>query len=106
MNNEPIPRLSRLSAILTILQSRRLVNATQLSKKFEVSIRTIYRDIRSLEESGIPIHMEEGKGYSLMDGYSLPPIMFSDIFLRIWIRLSFPGPDHISGNHPTPRPVH
>ena len=78
MNNEPIPRLSRLSAILTILQSSRLVNATQLSEKFGVSIRTIYRDIRSLEESGIPIHMEEGKGYSLMDGYSLPPIMFSE----------------------------
>lgn len=78
MNNEPIPRLSRLSAILTTLQSSRLVNATQLSKKFDVSIRTIYRDIRSLEESGIPILMEEGKGYSLMDGYTLPPIMFSE----------------------------
>ena len=78
MHPEPIPRLSRLSAILTILQSSRLVNATQLADKFEVSIRTIYRDIRSLEESGIPIHMEEGKGYSLMDGYTLPPIMFSE----------------------------
>ncbi len=78
MNIEPIPRLSRLSAILTTLQSSRLINATQLSKKFGVSIRTIYRDIRSLEESGIPIHTEEGKGYSLMDGYTLPPIMFSE----------------------------
>jgi len=78
MNSEPISRLSRLSAILTILQSSRLVNATQLSKKFGVSIRTIYRDIRSLEVSGVPIHMEEGKGYSLMDGYTLPPIMFSE----------------------------
>ncbi|MFT4533916.1 MAG: putative DNA-binding transcriptional regulator YafY [Saprospiraceae bacterium] len=78
MNIEPIPRLSGLSAILTTLQSSRLINATQLSKKFGVSIRTIYRDIRSLEESGIPIHTEEGKGYSLMDGYTLPPIMFSE----------------------------
>jgi predicted DNA-binding transcriptional regulator YafY len=78
MNIEPIPRLSRLSAILTTLQSSRLVNATQLSEKFGVSKRTIYRDIRSLEESGVPIHMEEGKGYSLMDGYTLPPIMFSE----------------------------
>jgi predicted DNA-binding transcriptional regulator YafY len=78
MKNESIPRLSRLSAILTTLQSSRLINATQLSKKFGVSIRTIYRDIRSLEESGIPIHTEEGKGYSLMEGYTLPPIMFSE----------------------------
>ena len=71
-------RLSRLSAILTMLKSNSLVNSTQLSKKFGVSVRTIYRDIRALEESGVPIYVEEGKGYKLMDGYTLPPIMFSE----------------------------
>jgi len=78
MNPEPIPRLSRLSSILTTLQSNKLVTANQLAKKYAVSIRTIYRDIRALEKSGIPIYVEEGKGYSLLEGYTLPPIMFSD----------------------------
>lgn len=73
-----IPRLSRLSAILTTLQSKRIVTATELAKKYEVSIRTIYRDIKALEESGIPICTEEGKGYSLLEGYNLPPVQFSE----------------------------
>ena len=71
-------RLSRLTSILTQLQAKRLVTATELSKKYRVSVRTIYRDIRSLEESGIPIYTEEGKGYSLVEGYTLPPVMFTE----------------------------
>ena len=78
MDLEPISRLSRLSAILTMLKSKSLITSTQLSKKFGVSVRTIYRDIRALEKSGVPIYVEEGKGYKLMDGYTLPPIMFSE----------------------------
>lgn len=74
----PKSRLSRLTDILLQLQSKRLVTATFLADKFEVSVRTIYRDIRSLEQSGVPIVVEEGKGYMLMDGYQLPPIMFSE----------------------------
>lgn len=72
------PRISRLTAILTHLQSKRIVTATELATKYNVSIRTIYRDIRTLEASGIPIFTEEGKGYSLMEGYHLPPVMFSE----------------------------
>lgn len=72
------PRISRLTAILTHLQSKKIVTATELAKKHNVSIRTIYRDIRTLEASGIPIFTEEGKGYSLMEGYHLPPVMFSE----------------------------
>ncbi len=71
-------RLSRLTAILTQLQTKRILTAKNLSEKFEVSIRTIYRDIRALEQSGIPIITEEGKGYTLMDGYKIPPIMFTE----------------------------
>ncbi|MEM9548047.1 MAG: YafY family protein [Bacteroidota bacterium] len=78
MNSEPLSRLSRLSAILTMLKSKSLVTSTQLAKKFEVSVRTIYRDIRALEQSGVPIYVEDGKGYKLMEGYTLPPIMFSE----------------------------
>lgn len=71
-------RLPRLTAILTCLQTRRLSTATELAEKFEVSVRTIYRDIRALEAAGIPIFTEEGKGYSLIDGYRLPPVSFTE----------------------------
>src|SRR4051812_46824456 len=71
-------RLSRLTAILTQLQSKRLVTSTALAAKFHVSVRTIYRDIRALEQSGVPVLTEEGKGYYLMEGYRLPPISFTE----------------------------
>ncbi len=71
------PRLTRLTAILTQLQSQRLLTAIEMAKKHNISIRTVYRDIRTLEKSGVPIVSEEGKGYSIMDGYKLPPVMFT-----------------------------
>ena len=46
--------------------------------RYSVSVRTIYRDIRSLEASGIPILTEEGRGYSLIEGYTLPPVAFTE----------------------------
>lgn len=78
MDDDKSSRLSRLTAIITLLQSKSLVTATEMSTKYGVSIRTVYRDIRSLESSGVPIVTEEGKGYTLMDGYKLPPIMFTE----------------------------
>ncbi len=75
---EQKPRLSRLTALLTQLQSKRILTARELAEKHQVSIRTIYRDIRTLEASGIPIVTEEGRGYSLVDGFNLPPVMFSE----------------------------
>lgn len=71
-------RLPRLTAILTQLQTKRLITATELSEKFSVSIRTIYRDIKALEEAGVPVLMVDGKGYSLMEGYRIPPVMFTE----------------------------
>ena len=78
MNDNDTSRLSRLTAILTQLQTKRLLTATELAHKFSVSVRTIYRDIRALEQAGVPIVTEEGKGYSLMEYYRLPPIMFTE----------------------------
>lgn len=78
MEENTKPRLSRLTAILTQLQAKRLVTATQLAKRHGVSVRTIYRDIRTLEQSGIPIVTEDGKGYSIMEGYHLPPVLFTE----------------------------
>ena len=75
---EEKPRLSRLTAIITQLQSKKIVTATSLAQKHNVSVRTIYRDIRTLEKSGIPVVTEEGKGYSIMEGYHLPPVLFTE----------------------------
>jgi len=70
-------RIDRLSAILIQLQSRKTVRAQDIADRFGISLRTVYRDVRSLEEAGIPIIGEAGIGYSLMEGYRLPPVMFS-----------------------------
>lgn len=78
MKDNDIKRISRLTAILTLLQTKQLVTSTNLAEKFGVSIRTIYRDIRALEKAGVPILTQDGKGYSLMEGYKIPPIMFSE----------------------------
>lgn len=78
MNDNDTKRLSRLTAILTQLQTKRLLTATELAEKFAISKRTIYRDIKSLEQAGVPILTEEGKGYTLMEGYRIPPVMFSE----------------------------
>ena len=70
-------RIDRLHAIVTILQSKRVVKAEELATRFEISLRTVYRDIRALEEGGIPIGAEAGVGYFLTEGYYLPPVMFT-----------------------------
>jgi predicted DNA-binding transcriptional regulator YafY len=78
MQDNDTKRLSRLTAILTQLQTKRILTSTYLSEKYGVSVRTIYRDIRALEKSGVPILTEEGKGYTLMEGYRVPPVMFTE----------------------------
>ncbi len=78
MENNNTKRLSRLTAILTQLQTKKLITATELAKKHAVSVRTIYRDIKALEQSGVPILTEEGRGYALVDGYRMPPIIFTE----------------------------
>lgn len=70
-------RLTRLTNILLHLQSRRVVTAQELADKFGIVQRTVYRDIRALEEAGVPVIGEVGKGYSLADGYRIPPVMFT-----------------------------
>lgn len=71
-------QLPRLISILTLLKSKRILTATELSEKFEISVRTVYRDIRKLEEAGVPVITIEGKGYTLMDGYYVAPVQFSE----------------------------
>lgn len=70
-------RLDRLTSILLKLQSKRMLTGQEIANHFEISLRTVYRDIRSLEEAGVPIGAEAGKGYFIMEGYHLPPVMFT-----------------------------
>lgn len=70
-------RIDRVTAILIQLQSKRVVKAQEIADRFNISLRTVYRDVKTLEEAGIPIIGEAGIGYSVMEGYRLPPVMFT-----------------------------
>ncbi len=70
-------RIDRLTAILVKLQSKRVVKAQEIADTFKLSLRTVYRDIKALDEAGVPIIGEAGIGYSIMEGYRLPPVMFT-----------------------------
>jgi predicted DNA-binding transcriptional regulator YafY len=64
-------------AIVVRLQSRRVVRAEDIAAQFEISLRTVYRDMAALGEAGIPVISEAGVGYGLVKGYHLPPVMLT-----------------------------
>ena len=70
-------RIDRLFNILTLLQSKKYIPAEKIADKFNLSIRTVYRDIKALGEAGIPISFEPQRGYFIVQGYFLPPVAFS-----------------------------
>jgi predicted DNA-binding transcriptional regulator YafY len=70
-------RTDRLFGIALQLQSASVVRARDLAAAFEVSERTIYRDMQALSELGVPIVATPGEGYSLAEGYYLPPLIFT-----------------------------
>jgi predicted DNA-binding transcriptional regulator YafY len=70
-------RIDRLTAILIMLQAKRVVTAGAIAARYGISLRTVYRDIRALEDAGIPIGAQAGKGYFLAEGFHLPPVMFT-----------------------------
>lgn len=72
-------RLDRSLGILLLLRQGETVSAAELAKRFEVSVRTIYRDIEALSELGAPVYAEMGRtgGFRLMEGYFLPPVMLN-----------------------------
>jgi predicted DNA-binding transcriptional regulator YafY len=67
-------RVDRLLALILFLQSKRLTTAEEMARHFELSVRTIYRDLSALGEAGVPIAAEAGVGYTLMKGY---PVNFT-----------------------------
>lgn len=70
-------KTERQLAITLELQRTKRIRAEDLAAQFETSVRTIYRDIQALSEAGVPIAGTPGHGYSLMEGYFLPPVSFT-----------------------------
>ncbi len=70
-------RMDRLLGILTLLQSKKFVPAEKIADKYNISVRTVYRDIKALTELGIPVSFEAPRGYFVVQGYFLPPVSFS-----------------------------
>jgi predicted DNA-binding transcriptional regulator YafY len=70
-------RIDRISAILIQLQTKKYITSGEIAKRFEISPRTVYRDLKALEEAGVPVGAEPGKGFFLVDGFHLPPVMFT-----------------------------
>jgi predicted DNA-binding transcriptional regulator YafY len=71
-------RIDRLLGILTFLQSRKYTPAEKIAEKFDISIRTVYRDIKALGEQGIPVSFEQQRGYHILADYFLPPVSFNN----------------------------
>lgn len=71
-------RTDRLLAMVLELQARGWQRAEDLAARFEISKRTVYRDMGALMESGVPVLSEPGRGFALMDGYFLPPLHFTE----------------------------
>ncbi len=70
-------RMDRLLSSVTVLQSRKYTSLEYLADLYDVSERTVYRDLKSLGEIGIPIGFEPNRGYFLVDGYFMAPSSFS-----------------------------
>ena len=79
-------RADRLFRLVQALRGGRLMTARTLAERLEVSERTIYRDVRDLLLSGVPIEGEAGVGYVLRAGFDLPPLMFDRAEIEAVVR--------------------
>ncbi|MGC8488293.1 MAG: helix-turn-helix transcriptional regulator [Clostridia bacterium] len=81
-------RASRLTAIALLLEGRGRMTAQELADEFEVSVRTIFRDMDALAAAGVPVYAERGAagGYRLMEGYRMrPPGLTSAEAGALWL---------------------
>ncbi|EHB66073.1 helix-turn-helix transcriptional regulator [Paenibacillus lactis] len=73
-------QISRLFQLVYILLKKGTVTAPELAERFEVSVRTIYRDVEALSQAGVPIYTSQGKGggISLSDRFVLNKSLLTD----------------------------
>lgn len=72
-----LKKTERLFALVLLLQSKPKMSSKDLAEHFGVTRRTIFRDLRSLGDSGVPLTYAEGGGYEILEGYQLPPLMLT-----------------------------
>lgn len=77
MSELDVKKFNRILSIYVQLQSRNFITAQQFANRYQVSVRTIYRDIKALEHAGVPVYNEAGRGYALVEGYRIPPTIFT-----------------------------
>lgn len=72
-------RFDRILGILLFLRGGQVISANDLARRFHVSARTVFRDLETLSQLGVPLYAERGRegGFRLVEGYFLPPVMFS-----------------------------
>ncbi|MTI71010.1 MAG: YafY family transcriptional regulator [Firmicutes bacterium] len=82
-------RVNRLLSILLILSNKGLVTGKELAQHFEVSVRTIYRDIDKICEAGVPVASDGGKGggFYIMENYDLDNLFFNEEELQTLVPL-------------------
>ncbi|MCC5841783.1 MAG: YafY family transcriptional regulator [Opitutales bacterium] len=71
-------RIDRLTGTILLLQTRRRVTVEELAGHWEVSERTVFRDLAALGEMGLPIGEAEGGGYRLVGNFALPPLLVDE----------------------------
>lgn len=76
-HDRTLNKTERLFALVLLLQNRPSMTSKDLADYFGVSRRTIFRDLRALGESGVPLTYADGGGYEILEGYQLPPLMFT-----------------------------
>ena len=87
-------RLSRLTALLTSLQAKRIVTAPELARQFQVSVRTVYRDIRALEAAGVPTGRVQDMAQAMRD----PQVLARNMILPVAPRPG--GPEFVAAGNP------
>ena len=73
----PSERVNRLLQLITLLQTRTGWDAQALARELGISTRTLFRDLNTLEQAGIPCRSDDGGGYRIQQGYFLPPVSLS-----------------------------
>ena len=71
-------RIDRLLALLFYLQRRRRATCPEIAQAFNLSLRTVYRDMAALQEIGVPLAAQAGEGYTLLESFHLPPVMLRE----------------------------